>query len=118
MEYNSNFGTLVKQKEKYPLDGFPLVAGIACLLKQFHPSTTKHLLSYLGQFIRSTIQTAYNELEANNKVIDLPKEVVNTLIFLNHLCQYSDLPRSAIYTFIPPYIFDSIKIFCYDSRKL
>lgn len=114
MEYDSNFGTLVKQKEKYPLDGFPLVAGIACLLKQFHPSTTKHLISYLGQFIRSTIQTAYNELETSNtsssKVIDLPKEVVNTLIFLNHLCQYADIPRSGIYEFVPPYIFDSIKI--------
>ena len=104
----------MKQKEKYPLDGFPLVAGIACLLKQFHPSTTTHLVSYLGQFIRCTIQTAYNELESNStttsKVIDLPKEVINTLIFLNHLCQYSEIPHSVMYSYVPPYIFDSIKI--------
>lgn len=100
----------MKQKEKYPLDGFPLVAGIACLLKQFHPATTRHLIMYLGQFIRCTIQTAYNELDSTNKVVDLPKEVVNTLIFLNHLCHYADIPHSVIYSYVPPYIFDSIKI--------
>jgi hypothetical protein len=113
LEYDANFGTLLRQKEKYPLDGFPLVAGIACLLKQFHPATTKHLISYLGQFVRCTIQTAFQDIEnasSSSKAVEVPKEVVNTLIFLDHLCQFAAIPRSVIYSFVPPYIFDCIKI--------
>ena len=46
--FNSQFG----------LDGAPLCAGLACLLKQVHPVTTEVLLSYLGQFVRTTIEQA------------------------------------------------------------
>ena len=33
----------------YALDGAPLVSGLACLLRQFHPSYLRQLLAYLGQ---------------------------------------------------------------------
>mmetsp|Transcript_24845 Transcript_24845/g.36645 ORF Transcript_24845/g.36645 Transcript_24845/m.36645 type:complete len:1170 (+) Transcript_24845:53-3562(+) len=109
-EYDSNFGALVRTKEKYPVDGFPMVAGLSCLLKQFHPSTTKQLLSYLGQFVKCSLQTALQDCDTSSKTVDTPKEVVNTLIFMDQLCQYAGMPRSVVYAFVPPYIFDSIKI--------
>jgi hypothetical protein len=111
LEYDANFGTLIRSKGSYPLDGLPLAIGIASMLKQFHPSTTKLLISYLGQFVKCTVQTALQECDANSsKAIDIPVEVVNTLIFIDTLCKYCGLPRSVVYAFVPPYIFDSIKV--------
>lgn len=109
MEYDANFGALVRQKERFPLDGHPLVAGLCCLLRQFHPSTTRHLFAYLGQFVKSTIQTALQDCDSASKAVDIPKEVVNTLIFMDQMCQYADMPRSVVYAFVPPYVFDAIK---------
>ena len=34
LEYDANFGTLVRRQSNYLIDGVPLVAGIACLLHQ------------------------------------------------------------------------------------
>ena len=111
MEYDANFGTLIRSKGTFPLDGLPLAIGIASMLKQFHPSTTKLLISYLGQFVKCTVQTAMQECDANSsKAIDIPSEVINTLIFMDMLCKYCGLPRSVVYAFVPPYIFDCIKI--------
>jgi WASH complex subunit strumpellin len=111
LEYDANFGTLMRLKGSYPLDGLPLAIGTASLLKQFHPSTTKLLISYLGQFVKCTVQTALQECDASSsKAVDIPSEVVNTLIFIDMLCQYCGLPRSVVYAFVPPYIFDCIKV--------
>lgn len=111
MEYDSSFGALVRRKSNIPLDGIPLVTGISCLLKQFHPSTTRQLISYLGQFIRCTVQHALQENDGNNaKAVEIPKEVVNTILFLDHLCQYSSIPRETVYAYVPPYIFDEVKL--------
>ena len=111
LEYDANFGTLIRCKGSYPLDGLPLAIGIASLLKQFHPSTTKMLISYLGQFVKCTVQAALQECDGNSsKAVDMPTEVINTLIFIDILCKYCGLPRSVVYAFVPPYIFDSIKV--------
>ena len=55
LEYDVNFGALVRKKAVYPFDGMPLAVGIACLLKQVHPAATRKLISYLGQFVRTTV---------------------------------------------------------------
>lgn len=111
MEYDVNFGALVRRKSKYPLDGIPIVVGLACLLKQFHPSYTEKLLSYLGQFVRSHLYSALSGMEVEgNKAVEVPKEVLNTLVFMDQLCVYSSIPRAAVYQFVPPYIFDALKI--------
>lgn len=115
LEYDSNFGALVRTKSTFPLDGIPLVVGISCLLKQFHPSATKQLISYLGQFVRTNIQQSLQEIDAKTVAdtklsVEIPKEVLNTLIFMDHLCHYSSVPRSVVHNCVPPYIFDSIKI--------
>ncbi len=118
MEYDANFSALIRKKSNYPLDGIPLVVGIAGLLKQFHPQTTKSLLSYLGQFIRSTTSTAI--LDATNNVdndggkaaanLSIPYEVVNTIIFVDQLCLYANIPRTIAHEFIPAHLFDAVRI--------
>ena len=99
----------MRKKAVYPLDGVPLAVGLACLLKQFHPSTTRKLLSYLGQFVRTTVQTLFGANEIDLKAVDLPREVLNTLVFMNHFCHYASVPRTAVHAYVPPYIFDSIR---------
>jgi hypothetical protein len=102
-----NFGALVRKKAVYPLDGAPLAVGLACLLKQFHPSYTRKLLSYLGQFIRGNLQQLF--ADADSKVQEVPREILNMLVFLDQLCHYSSVPRSAVHEFVPAYIFDALR---------
>lgn len=111
LDYDATFGTLLRRKSTYPLDGIPLVAGLACLLKQFHPSTTHQLVSYLGQFIKCTLQHAMQDSDGNNaKSVEIPKEVVNTIIFLEQVSLYSGMSRSSMHAYVPAYIFDAIRI--------
>lgn len=113
MEYDLNFGALVRKKAAFPLDGVPLVVGLACLLKQFHPSYTRKLMSYLGQFIRSQLHQMFSEAEGNaaNKgaPAEVPREVLNMLVFMDQLCHYASVPRSAVHEVVPAYIFDALK---------
>ena len=89
--------------------------GLACLLKQFHPSYTRKLLSYLGQFVRSTLQSVFEEVDrvAN----EVPREVLNTLIFMEQLCHYTSVPRSTVHEFVPPYIFDALRYSAVPETK-
>jgi WASH complex subunit strumpellin len=107
LDYDPNFGTLIRKKSKIPLDGIPLAIGLACLLKQFHPSYTKQLLAYLGQFIRSSIQEMFQDVDA--KAQEIPRDILNTLVFMEQLCNYSSIPRKLIYSYVPSYIFDALK---------
>lgn len=70
---------------------------------------TRKLLSYLGQFVRTTIQTVFGASEVDVKAVEVPREVLNTLIFMNHFCHYASVPRSAVHAYVPPYIFDNIR---------
>lgn len=97
------------------MDGIPLVVGLACLLKQFHPSYTLKLLAYLGQFVRSNLQEAFSEVD--NKAVEIPREVLNTLVFMDQLCSYSSIPRSTVHAFVPPYIFDALKFTSNQTKK-
>jgi WASH complex subunit strumpellin len=108
LQYDRNFGSLVRLKASYPFDGIPMVVGLACLLKQFHPIVTRKLISYLGQFIRTTIQQVFSEVET--KSVEIPTEVLNTLIFMEQLCHYASVPRSVVHAFVPPYVFDAIRL--------
>ena len=117
MEYDPNFNSLIRKKSSYPLDGIPLVVGVAGLLKQFHPQTTRSLLAYIGQFVRSTTYNIINDPSSsvdhdNGKAAaaaNIPYEVFNTIIFVDQLSTYGNIPRNLIHEFIPAHIFDSIK---------
>ncbi len=101
------------------MDGIPLVVGVAGLLKQFHPQTTRSLLAYIGQFVRSTtyltMSEAANSVDADGGKaaanMSIPSEVVNTIVFVDQLCLYAAVPRSLVHEFIPPHMFDAIKIY-------
>lgn len=109
-----NFGALVRRRSTYPLDGLPFVVGVSCLLRQFHPTYTRKVLCYLGQFIRSNLTEAFAEVDS--KAEEVPRDVLNMLIFLNQLCDYSSTPRSLVYEFVPPYIFDAL-VFAKSNAK-
>lgn len=44
LTYDPNFGSLVKRKSHYHLDGAPLLVGLVTILKQLHPSYTTQFL--------------------------------------------------------------------------
>jgi hypothetical protein len=101
-----NFGALVRKKSKFPVDGMALVVGIACLLKQFHPSYTRKIFSYLGQFIRTSLSDAFADVDT--KPEEIPREIVNTLIFIDQMCTFTSTPRQLVYDYVPAYIFDAL----------
>ncbi len=107
-EYDLNFVSLIRKKSVYPLDGTPLAVGLSCLLRQFHPAVTRKLICYLGQFVRTTIQSVFTDVDTN--AVEIPEQSVNTLIFLDQLCHYASVPRSVVYSYVPPYIFDSLHL--------
>ena len=43
LEYDKDFGALVRKKPSFPVDGVPLVVGFATLLRQFHPTVTRQV---------------------------------------------------------------------------
>lgn len=107
LDYDPNFGALIRKKSNVAFDGIPLAVGLACLLKQFHPAATRKLLAYLGQFVRTTIQSVFSEVDT--KVVEVPREILNTLIFMEQFCHAASVPRSVMHSFVPPYISDAIK---------
>lgn len=118
LEYDTNFGALVRKKALYPLDGVPLAVGLACLLKQFHPSYTRKLMCYLGQFVRSNLQQVFSpEADVKAVVQEVPREILNMLVFMDQLCHYASVPRAAVHEFVPPYIFDALRFAAAGAPK-
>jgi WASH complex subunit strumpellin len=58
-QFDTQFGTLVRSKDQFPIDGAPLVAGLVTILKQFHPSYTRQFLSLVGQYVRAMVDAAF-----------------------------------------------------------
>jgi len=125
VQWDPEFATLVRRKATFALDGMPLVVGVWTLLKQFHPSYTRQLLAYLGQFVRSTVHGVLHKADLSSLAHSggggkkgssepmgslMPLEVTNTLLFINMLAKVGKLPRSVVAEFIPSYLFDSIGV--------
>jgi WASH complex subunit strumpellin len=105
LAYDAHFGTLVRTKVKHKLDGAPLAAGLACILKQLHPSYTKQLLGLLGQYVRFSVHTA-TAGKRGAKATELPGHVQNVLTFLDLFCKFAQIERKVLEGYIPVYIFD------------
>ena len=114
MEYNNACGTLVSKKGGDPMDGTPLVAGLACLLKQMHPSATVKLMSYLGQYVRTCIQHTFFDSDVEGRkgkpAPEIQPLVLNILMFMDQLCKFSSISRTVVHAHVPAYIFDALKI--------
>lgn len=107
LSYNPSLGSLSKVKGGYPIDGWPIVAGISTLLKQFHPSYAKSFLAYVGQFIRVSVQTYAARREGKNEdMTRLAADLKNTVVLAEQLCDISGLPRSALFEHVPQYVIE------------
>ena len=105
--YDQDFGSLVRSKEDSPFDGWPVVAGMASVLKQFHPSFTKSFFSYLSQFIRSGIEhmpSLTKTVKTNDQ--NISSLLKNAIIFLNQLCSISGISSTVFHDFIPQYLIE------------
>jgi WASH complex subunit strumpellin len=103
--YDADFGSLVRSKEEYAIDGWPFVFGMATLLRQFHQSYAHSFLAYLGQYVRSQIGCGADAQSTAGKHADkssnIQLEVRNVIIFMSQLCSVSFLGRNALYQYVP-----------------
>mmetsp|Transcript_27925 Transcript_27925/g.57947 ORF Transcript_27925/g.57947 Transcript_27925/m.57947 type:complete len:1294 (-) Transcript_27925:92-3973(-) len=107
LTYVQDYASLSKVKGSYPIDGWPVIAGISTLLKQFHSSYAKSFLAYIGQFIRISIQT-YAERRQGKKdeVSRLAADLKNSIIFVQQFCDLSNLPSTALHEHVPQYLLE------------
>jgi len=108
LTFDSDFGAFVG-KEDESIDGWSMVAGIATLLRQFHPSYTKSVMSLLSQYLLCNMATQLEKA----KVEDLPrvsKESRNIIIFMRQLRSIANLESSILYQYIPQHIMDMVTI--------
>eukprot|EP00986_Skeletonema_menzelii_P002865 scaffold837_cov217-Skeletonema_menzelii.AAC.1 len=108
LSYNPMFGSLSKNKSGYPIDGWPLIAGISTLLKQFHPSYSKSFLAYIGQFVRVSIATCFERKQGVRKDVasQLTEDLRSILVLVDQFCDVSSIPKSALYEHIPQYLME------------
>lgn len=107
LSYDPAFGSLSKTKGGYPIDGWPIIAGISTLLKQFHPLYAKSFLAYVGQFIRVSLETyAARRQGKNEDATRLAADLKNTLVLAEQFCDMSGLPSSTLYEHVPQYIME------------
>lgn len=105
--YDAKTGAFMCKLNNEPLDGTPFVIGIITMLKQFHVAHTQTFLAYLGQYLRSTINSV--ALNSQSKPPVFGTEIINTLLFLEEFCKYSTVPRKAIDAVLPPFVFSFFK---------
>ncbi|KAL7541370.1 hypothetical protein ACHAXR_010852 [Thalassiosira sp. AJA248-18] len=107
LSYHHLLGSLSKVKGGYPIDGWPIIAGISTLLKQFHPSYAKTFLAYVGQFIRVSVQTyAAKRQGKNEEASRVASDLKNSMVLVQQFCDMSGLPSSAFYSHVPQYIME------------
>jgi WASH complex subunit strumpellin len=117
LQYSTDFGTLVRSKSSFPLDGWPLSVGMASLLKQFHPSYARSVLAYLGQFVRSTITSSVAAATGSGKsegAADIPKEVTNTIVFSRQVAESLKMSSAEMNEHCPQFITESLTLMSAD----
>ena len=48
----------MSKKAGEPIDGLPFITGAITLLKQFHSSSTDQFFAYVGQYVRSLVDSS------------------------------------------------------------
>ncbi len=116
------FGSLVRRKAGDAIDGGALLAGVATLLKQMHPSVTDDLFSFLGQYVRSvvhvTIGAAVSAAPAGSKgerelakaPPAVPADVVTALLVMQQLARVAHVPDRVLHSHVPAYLFDTLGV--------
>lgn len=104
LSFDPSMGSLTKVKTGYPIDGWPLIAGISTLLKQFHPSYAKSFLAYVGQFIRVSVQSYASRRGKNEDSTRLAADLKHSILLVEQFCDISGLPSAALHEHVPQYI--------------
>ncbi len=108
--FDVDFGALVRSKEEYPIDGWPLVTGVATLLTQFEQSYAKSFFALVGQYINSSIRTyAAKQTKMENKT-HLPDELKNLVIFVHQTSIVGGWLDSFFFDYIPQYLLEMCMI--------
>ena len=106
MIWDNAFGSLVAVRDRKgvraQIDGAPIVAGIATLLKQFHPDYTNKFVGMLAQYVRSVVHLAFSK---SSDVSRLPYSVTNVLLFFKLFCKFASIPFKALEGYLPTYLF-------------
>lgn len=109
--YDPDFGTLVRKKPTYPLDGAVLIAGLVTVLRQFHPIYTAQYLRLLAQYVRVSIDSVYKpgSQRYSGSELELPSEVMMLTIFMRDLARDLSLPKDVVATLIPLHLVPNVK---------
>jgi WASH complex subunit strumpellin len=120
LAYDREFGSLVRRRPGDAIDGGPLVAGLATLLKQMHPSVTDDFFAHVGQYIRSvvhgTVGAAVGAAPAGSKgerdlakaPPSLPPDVYTCLLIVQQLARAAHVPERVVHVHVPAYLFDTL----------
>ncbi|PSN50014.1 WASH complex subunit 5 [Blattella germanica] len=104
LTYAKNVGSLICRKAQDPLDGVPFIVGVQTLLRQFHPEVRNQFLLYMGQFIKSHLESTISG--GGGKATDLPAEAVTALHFVESFAHYAGMSRKSLAAHIPDPILD------------
>ncbi|XP_062506598.1 WASH complex subunit 5-like [Corticium candelabrum] len=107
--YVKQVGSMVCRKATDPLDGPPFVVGTLTLLRQYHTDCADQFLALVGQYVRTMVCAVKSASTAKDKVVELPPEVINTLVYLEDFITFAKIPRKVIECHIPGYIFDEFR---------
>eukprot|EP00299_Pterocystis_sp_00344_P017522 c8776_g1_i1.p1 GENE.c8776_g1_i1~~c8776_g1_i1.p1 ORF type:complete len:1014 (-),score=293.32 c8776_g1_i1:149-3190(-) len=101
--YDTRLCSLINKDKKDTLDGPPFIVGVLTLLKQFHSSHTQAFMSYLAQYLRAQVVSAFAK---EPKPTELPAETVTILLFFEEFCKFSSIDRKVLDDIVPSFIFD------------
>ena len=77
----------------------PLACGVACVLRQFHPSATTQYVEHLTQLLRALLHTAFAGATSNKQPTEPPAEAVTLIQFLELFARHTavDVPGLHLY---------------------
>lgn len=104
LTYSKTISGLVSKKPTDPLDAPPFVTGCLTLLKQYHAENTDIFLAFIGQYVRSLVDSL-----PGSKTQDGSQDVLNVMIFLEDFIYYSGLSRKVVEAHVPGYLFDEFR---------
>ena len=79
------------------VDGVPLVAGIATLLRQVHREHTLRYLALLDQYVRAQLHAAFSQAP---RPLDNPPEVATMLLLLESFCDYTEVGAAELPSYL------------------
>jgi len=85
-------------------DGMPFMEGVKTILHHIHCEEESDILSSIGQFIRSKVNSAHlKEAGASHYSID----VMSAILFLENLVQINGASWNQIETVVPPFVLEA-----------